>query len=109
MDVIRNVRLRGRDGTFGVAVDGGLISAVEPSIEASGEREYEGAGNLLLPGFVTETCAVPAEAMSAAGIITLSAFAIGWVVLAWAAPFQFTTAFALNWVPVTVNMKSDLP
>lgn len=68
-----------------------------------------GPPGVLLPGFVTETCAVPAEAMSAAGIITLSAFAIGWVVLDCAEPFQFTTAFALNWVPVTVNMKSDPP
>jgi cytosine/creatinine deaminase len=52
MDVIRNVRLRRREGTFDVAIDGELITAVESSIEASAGREHEGAGNLLLPGFV---------------------------------------------------------
>lgn len=52
MDIIRNVRLRGRDGTADVAIEGELIAAVEASIEASGEREYDGAGNLLLPGLI---------------------------------------------------------
>jgi cytosine deaminase len=52
MDIIRRVRLRGREGTFDVAVDGELITAVEKSIDASGDREYDGQGNLLLPGLV---------------------------------------------------------
>ena len=52
MDIIRNVRLRGREGTADVAIEGELIVAVEPSIEASGEREYDGEGNLLLPGLI---------------------------------------------------------
>src|SRR5207245_8277739 len=54
-------------------------------------------------------CAVPAVAMSAAGIMTLSVFAIGWVVLDCGAAFQFTTAFPLKLLPVTVNMKSEPP
>src|SRR5438876_161446 len=47
--------------------------------------------------------------MSAAGIMTLSVFAIGWVVLDCGAAFQFTTAFPLKLLPVTVNMKSEPP
>src|SRR5947208_2869838 len=47
--------------------------------------------------------------MSAAGIMTLSMFAIGWVVLDCGAAFQFTTAFPLKLLPVTVNMKSEPP
>jgi len=50
--VIRNVRLRRRDGTFDVALDGERIEAVEPSYDGSAEREYEGEGNLLVPGLV---------------------------------------------------------
>jgi cytosine deaminase len=50
--VIRNVSLRGREGTFDVALDGDTIEAVEPSYDGSGETEYEGEGNLLVPGFV---------------------------------------------------------
>jgi cytosine deaminase len=50
--IIRGVRLRGRDGTWDVAVDGDRIAAVEESIADSGEREYDGAGCLLSPGFV---------------------------------------------------------
>jgi hypothetical protein len=45
--------------------------------------------------------------MAAAGIMTLSVFAIGWVVLGCGAAFQFTTAFALKWLPVTINTKSE--
>lgn len=52
MKLIRNVRLRGREGTFDVAIEGERISAVEPAIEASPEAEYDGGGNLLLPGLV---------------------------------------------------------
>jgi cytosine/creatinine deaminase len=50
--VIRNVRLRGRDGAVDVAIDGERIAAVEPAIEVSAEREYDGAGRLLVAGFV---------------------------------------------------------
>lgn len=50
--VIRNVSLRGREGTFDVALDGDTIEAVEASYDGSGETEYEGEGNLLVPGFV---------------------------------------------------------
>jgi cytosine deaminase len=52
MDIIRNVRLRGRDGTVDVALEGERIMAVEASLEASPQRKYDGGGNLLLPGFV---------------------------------------------------------
>lgn len=52
MKLIRNVRLRGRQGTFDVAIEGERIAAVEPAIEASPEEEYDGGGNLLLPGLI---------------------------------------------------------
>ena len=52
MQIIRNVRLRGREGTFDVAIDADRIAAVEPAIEASAEREHDGGGNLLLPGLI---------------------------------------------------------
>src|SRR4029077_3204806 len=52
---------------------------------------------------------MPAVAMSAAGITTLSMFAIGWVVLGCAAAFQFTTAFPLKLLPVTVKGKAEPP
>ena len=50
--VIRNVRLRGRDDTVDVAIDGERIAAVEPSVQVDAEREYDGGGRLLVPGFV---------------------------------------------------------
>jgi cytosine/creatinine deaminase len=52
MEVIRSVRLRGRQGTVDVAIQDGRIAAVEESLQASFEREYDGGGRLLLPGFV---------------------------------------------------------
>lgn len=52
MKLIRNVRLRGREGTFDVAIDGERIAAVQPRVEAAAEEEYDGGGNLLLPGLV---------------------------------------------------------
>ncbi len=50
--VIRNVRLRDRDGTFDVVLDGEAIDAVEPSYDGSAELEHEGEGSLLVPGLV---------------------------------------------------------
>jgi cytosine deaminase len=52
MQIIRNVRLRGRETTCDVAIDDGHIAAVEPVVEVSAEQEYDGGGSLLLPGFV---------------------------------------------------------
>jgi cytosine/creatinine deaminase len=52
MEIIRNVRLRGRTDTVDVAIEGERIAAVEQRVQASAQREYEGGGNLLLPGFV---------------------------------------------------------
>jgi cytosine deaminase len=52
MEIIRNVRLRGREETGDIAIEGELIVAVETSLELSAEREYDGQGKLLLPGFV---------------------------------------------------------
>jgi cytosine deaminase len=52
MEIIRNVRLRGREGAVDVAIEGERIAAVEPSLEASPHREYDGQGNLLLPGLI---------------------------------------------------------
>jgi cytosine/creatinine deaminase len=50
--IIRGARLRGRDGTWDVAIDGDRIAAVEKAIAGAGEREYDGAGCLLAPGLV---------------------------------------------------------
>jgi cytosine deaminase len=50
--LIRNVRLRRGEGSFDVAIEGERIAAVEPSVEASAGEEYDGGGNLLVPGFV---------------------------------------------------------
>jgi cytosine deaminase len=52
MEIIRNVRLRGREGTLDLAIEGERIAAVEASIQAAPEREYDGRGGLLLPGLV---------------------------------------------------------
>lgn len=52
MEIIRNVRLRGRDGTVDVAIEGARIAAVETSIQAAPEREHDGQGGLLLPGLI---------------------------------------------------------
>ena len=50
--VIRGVRLRGREGTVDVAMEGDAITAVEPRYDGSADREYDGEGRLLVPGFV---------------------------------------------------------
>jgi cytosine deaminase len=52
MQIIRNVRLRGRGGAFDVAIDGDRIAAIEPHVDADADQEYEGGGGLLVPGFV---------------------------------------------------------
>jgi cytosine deaminase len=50
--IIREARLRGREGTFDVALEGERIGAVEERIDGHGEQEYAAGGGLLLPGFV---------------------------------------------------------
>jgi cytosine deaminase len=50
--VIRNVRLRGGEGRFDVAIEDELIAAVERGYEGPADREYDGEGRLLVPGFV---------------------------------------------------------
>jgi cytosine/creatinine deaminase len=50
--VIRNVRLRGGEGSVDVALDGASIEAVEPRYDGQADREYDGEGRLLVPGFV---------------------------------------------------------
>jgi hypothetical protein len=47
--------------------------------------------------------------MSAAGIVTLSVFAIEWVVFGCGTAFQFTTAFALKLLPTTVKVNCEPP
>ena len=67
-----------------------------------------GPPGVLLPGLVTVTGTVPAVATSDAGIMTVSWFVAGCVVVC-AVPFQFTTAFALKLVPLTVKAKPGSP
>jgi len=50
--VIRGVRLRGRDDVVDVAIEGDSITAVEPGYAGAADREYDGDGRLLVPGFV---------------------------------------------------------
>ena len=50
--IIRNVRLRGREGSFDVALEDDRIAAVEQSIEASADVEHDGGGGLLVPGLI---------------------------------------------------------
>jgi cytosine deaminase len=50
--IIRSTRLRGRDGTWDVALEGDRVAAVEESIAGDAEREFDGTGCLLSPGFV---------------------------------------------------------
>ena len=50
--IIRNVRLRGREGTFDVALEDDRIAAVEQEIDADADREHDGGGGLLVPGLV---------------------------------------------------------
>jgi cytosine/creatinine deaminase len=50
--VIRDVRLRGREDVVDVVIEGDLIAAVEPSYQGPADREHEGGRRLLVPGFV---------------------------------------------------------
>src|SRR5205085_10336419 len=59
-------------------------------------------------GLNTETCAVPALAMSLAGICALTCVALTKVV-ARLSPFQRTTEPLTKFVPVTVKVKAALP
>ncbi len=49
--VIRNARLRGQTQLVDIAIDGDRISAVGPSLPASGGQTLDAAGSLVLPGF----------------------------------------------------------
>jgi cytosine deaminase len=50
--VVRNARLRGRSGTFDLAVDGGIIRKVSKSLAQRGEEELDAHGNLVVPPFM---------------------------------------------------------
>jgi cytosine/creatinine deaminase len=50
--VIRNARLRGRSGTFDIAIDGERVVAVDRQLGAEFDREYGAQGRLLVPGLV---------------------------------------------------------
>jgi cytosine/creatinine deaminase len=50
--VIRGVRLRGGDDIVDVALEGDSVTAVEPGYDGPADREYDGEGRLLVPGFV---------------------------------------------------------
>jgi len=48
--VIRNARLRGRQGTVDIAIAKDRIEAVLPKLEGEGGKEIDAAGDLVLPG-----------------------------------------------------------
>ena len=50
--IIRNARLRGNEQNVDIVIDGELISAVAPNLKASGAKEIDAAGSLIMPGFV---------------------------------------------------------
>jgi cytosine deaminase len=50
--VVRNARLRGRDGLFELAVDDGVIRKIGRSVRAKGEEEVDAGGNLVVPPFI---------------------------------------------------------
>ncbi|MGA2665642.1 MAG: cytosine deaminase [Nitrososphaerales archaeon] len=50
--VVRNARLRGRSGTYDLAVDGGAVRRISRSVGERGEEEIDAAGNLVVPPFV---------------------------------------------------------
>ena len=50
--IIRNASLRGNEQNVDIVIDGELISAVAPNLKASGAKEIDAAGSLIMPGFV---------------------------------------------------------
>ncbi|MQA72920.1 MAG: amidohydrolase family protein [Solirubrobacterales bacterium] len=50
--LIRGAYLRGREGSWDLAIEGERIAALDRSLEVSAEREIDGAGCLLVPGLV---------------------------------------------------------
>ena len=50
--LIQNARLRGRDALVDIAVDGGHIVAVAPSLDNSADTVIDAAGKLVSPAFV---------------------------------------------------------
>ena len=60
------------------------------------------------PGFTTLTCAVPAAAMSLAGIAAVSCVALTNVVVR-AAPFHCTTEPETKLLPLTVSVNAGPP
>lgn len=50
--VIRNARLRGREGVVDIGIEAGRIAEVAPHVEAAAADDYDAAGSLVLPGLV---------------------------------------------------------
>ena len=52
--IIRNARLRGRDGLHSIRLEGALIAAIDaqPALQASNAGELDAAGNLVIPPFI---------------------------------------------------------
>jgi cytosine deaminase len=51
--ILRNVRLRSRQyGKFDVGIENGTISAIEPKLGVSGDREIDGSNLMVTPSFV---------------------------------------------------------
>ena len=48
--IIRNARIRGRDGTADIVIDNDRIASVQPNAPGRGGREIDAAGSLVLPG-----------------------------------------------------------
>ncbi len=50
--MVRNARLRGREGTYDIGVDVGVIRRITHRVNQRGEEEVDARGNLVLPPFI---------------------------------------------------------
>ena len=50
--VVRNARLRGREGQYDIGVENGVIRRIARRVPGRGEEEIDAAGNLVLPPYI---------------------------------------------------------
>tara|TARA_B100000686_G_C16791344_1_gene978932 strand:- start:340 stop:1581 length:1242 start_codon:yes stop_codon:yes gene_type:complete len=50
--IIKNARLLERDGEFDIAIQNGMIAAIEPTVDQAGAEEFDAKGKLVTPTYV---------------------------------------------------------
>mgnify|MGYP004706126943 CR=1 FL=1 len=50
--ILRNCRLRGRDGLWDIGIQDGRFAALEPKLGTKGGREIDAGGHLVSPPFI---------------------------------------------------------